>query len=371
MNSRNILIVGRSLYPVKSPRSFRTTELGKEFVREGHEVTILALKNDKFHIPFEKRHGITIKNLGPLNFPEINLNGTKKPANLLKRGLRRSLLQLFEYPDIELMFRVRKALENVSGFDLLISIAVPHPIHWGVAWARKKENPIARTWIADCGDPYMGADLDSFNKIFYFKYFEKYFCRRTDFITVPMEGAKQGYYPEFRNKIEVIPQGFNFEEVEIDHLTYSKHQVPTFAYAGSFIPGGRDPRLFFDHLLSINKDFKFILYTKNVAMIDPWVKKADDKIQVRDYIPRNELLKKLCKMDFLVNFQNRSSLMMPSKLIDYHIAGRPVLNISPNEIDIDKIDRFLTGNYRGRYIYNGIDQYRIENVCHRFLALCK
>src|SRR5699024_12169166 len=70
--------------------------------------------------------------------------------------LFRSLLQLFEYPDIELLFKVKKALREESGFDLLISIAVPHPIHWGTAWAWRKENPIAKTWVADCGDPYMG-----------------------------------------------------------------------------------------------------------------------------------------------------------------------------------------------------------------------
>src|SRR5699024_8889428 len=179
--------------------------------------------------------------------------------------------------------RVKKALKDESGYDLLISIAVPHPVHWGVAWARSKENPIATTWAADCGDPFMGADLDTFNKWFHFKYFEKYFCRKADFVTVPMEDAKKGYYPEFRNKIEVIPQGFNFEEVKINPSSYSKNHKPTFAYAGSFIPGRRDPRPFLDYLVSLRRNFKFILYTKNLALIEPWLQKSNGRIEARDY----------------------------------------------------------------------------------------
>jgi hypothetical protein len=370
MNKKKILIVSSSFYPKNSPRSFRTTELVKEFARQGHDVTLLTLKDDEVHVPFEKKHGVTIKDVGPLSFPTINLNGSSGVSSLIKRVLRRGLLQLFEYPDIELLFRVRKALKQESGYDLLISIAVPHPIHWGVAWAWRTNNPIAKTWVADCGDPYMGETLDSFRKLFYFKYAEKYFCRKADVITVPIASAKDGYYQEFRDKIEVVPQGFRFDEVEIDEGSYTKHKVPTFAYAGGFIPGGRDPRSFIDYIVNSEHDFKLILYTRNGDLVEPWLEKAAGKIEIRDYIPRPELLKKLSKMDFLLNFENKSPLMMPSKLIDYYLAGRPVLNISSNGLDTDKINHFLEGNYEDRLRYNGVDQYRIENVCGRFLNLC-
>lgn len=367
---KKILVVSGSFYPMNTPRAFRTTELVKEFARQGHEVTLWAPKNKTNHIDFEREHGITFNNLGPLRFPEIELNGSGGIKKHLKRATRRGLLQLFEYPDIELMYRTREALKEESNHDLLISIAVPHPIHWGVSWAWRKEKPIAKTWVADCGDPYMGQTLDSFNKMFYFKYFEKSFCRKADYISVPLEDAKGGYYQEFRDKIEVIPQGFKFDEVKIDRSSYTKHEVPTFAYAGSFIPGGRDPRPFLDYLVSTGFDFKFIIYTKNTGLINPWLQKANGKIEVRDYIPREKLLKRLSKMDFVVNFENRSSLMMPSKLIDYYLAGRPVLSISPNDINRDVINQFLKGDYSEKLTYNNIARYRIENVCRHFLDLC-
>jgi len=74
-------------------------------------------------------------------------------------------------------------------------------------------------------------------------------------------------------------------------------------------------------------------------------------------------------MDFLVNFENESSLMMPSKLIDYYLTGRPVLSVESFNIPQKAIDEFLNGNYRLRYEFKDMDRYRIENVCKRFLAL--
>ena len=40
--------------------------------------------------------------------------------------------------------------------DMLITIAYPHSIHSGAARAKKKYSAIfPKTWICDCGDPFM------------------------------------------------------------------------------------------------------------------------------------------------------------------------------------------------------------------------
>lgn len=366
---RRILIISRAFYPMNSPRSFRTTELVKEFARQGHDVTLLTLKDDEHHIPFEREFGVKIKDLGPLRLSDIDLNGDVGLRRLVKRLIRRGLYQFFEYPDIELMYRVKKALADESGYDLLISIAVPHPIHWGVSWAWRNRNPIAGTWVADCGDPYMGQHLDSFNKLFYFKYFEKNFCRKADYITVPLEEAKDGYYPEFRHKIKVIPQGFKFDDINIANISFKGNEIPTFVYAGGLIPGGRDPGELLDYLISLDQDYKFILYTKNRALVEPYIDKSGGRIEIRDYIPRKALLQELSTMDFLVNFKNETSLQQPSKLIDYYLSGRPVLSVPSFNIDKKVINEFLCGDYRNKHKFEDMEQYRIENVCNRFLAL--
>lgn len=373
MSKKKIIIVSRPFYPVNSPRSFRTTELVKEFARQGHDVTLFTIKDDSHHIPFEEEHGIKIKDLGRPAPPLVDMSSLSKGSRfgvLLKRVVRRSLHQLFLYPDIQLMYLVKKALKEERGYDLLISIATPHPIHWGVAWAWRNKDTIADTWVADCGDPFMGAHLDSFGKLFYFKYFEKSFCRKADYITVPIEEAKEGYYPEFREKIRVIPQGFNFNEVKVKPGAHSRNGIPKFAYAGGLIPGGRDPRRFLEYLVSREKKFTFILYTKSRGLVEPFLEKADGRIEIRDYIPREQLLQELSGMDFLVNFENATSLQLPSKLIDYHLAGRPVLSVDGTNINRAAIDQFLEGDYRSRLQFNDVDKYRIENVCRQFLELC-
>jgi hypothetical protein len=343
--------------------------LVKEFARQGHDVTLYTLKDSSVHPEFEKEHGVTIKDLGPLSLSEIETTGKSRLTTLLRRALRRGLYQLFEYPNIELMWRSKWALEQESGYDLLITIAVPHPIHWGTAWAWNPESPVAKTWVADCGDPFMFSNLDSFNKLFYFKYFEKTFCSKADYLTVPFESAKEGYYPEFRHKIKAIPQGFRFDEIEIEKDRDPTNEVPTFAYAGGLFPDGRDPRAFLRYLSEINREFKFIIYTRDNYLVDPYVEKSDGKIEVRDYIPRPELLRTLSTMDFLVNFENASSLMMPSKLIDYYLMGRPVLSVKSNAVNEKELVSFLDGDYSNRYKFSDVDRYRIENVCKKFLSL--
>lgn len=367
MNSKKILIICRSFYPEISPRSFRATELAKEFARQGHEVTVLFPNKGRDYSEFRKEHNINIKDLGKLKFKGIELKG-KGLELLIRRAVRRIMNLFFEYPDIELMFKVARALRNEKGYDLLISIAVPHPIHWGVARAWKKNQQIAKTWVADCGDPYMLARLDIFNKPFYFKYFEKNFCRKCDYITVPVESARKGYYSEFHQKIRVIPQGFRFDEIQLPE--YKKiNKYPTFAYAGSFIPGRRDPRPFLEYLSRLNMDFKFYIYTSHKNILTPFKKALNSRLEIKKPVPRNELLKILATMDFLVNFDNNTDEQIPSKLIDYAIIGRPILDIR-KELDTNTIIKFLNGNYNNALKIDNIEKYRIENVCNAFLELC-
>ena len=356
---------------MQSPRSFRTTELVKEFARQGHDVTLLTFRNGEIHDEFEKTYNVKIKDLGTLKLPEINTNSGPGVIRKVKYLTKRALSLFLEYPDVELVSTVHRALKSETGYDLLISVAVPHPIHWGVARAFKNGNKPAGTWVADCGDPYMGFNMDVINKPFYFKYAEKAFCKRADYISVPIEGAKEAYYEEFRDKIVVIPQGFNFEEDKPASNGQINNKVLTFAYAGDLLGGGRDPHPFLNHIVHSDREFRFVIYTRQHHIVKPYLEKAKGRIELRQYIPRKELLKILSGMDFLVNFENDTSKQMPSKLIDYYLAGRPVLSLRGSEIERDTVDRFLNGDYSAGYSFTDVDQYRIENVCERFLDLCK
>jgi glycosyltransferase involved in cell wall biosynthesis len=367
MDKKKILIVSHSFFPENSPRSFRTTELAKEFARRGHLVKLITHKKPEQDELIDE-FGFKIKDLGKLKWKPFTVKGSGL-IRLFRRAMVRFSGLLFEYPNIQLMGMVNDALKDESGYDLLISIAMPHPVHWGVASVRSIKHMIAKVWVADCGDPYMGGENDTFKPPFYFKYVEKWFCRKADYVSVPTEGAIQAYYPNFHSKIRVIPQGFRFEDfVSGDDL---KKQQPNFAYAGGFIQGRRDPTEMLDYLLTLDVDFRFKIYTSSPEIVNPYAKKSNGKIIVLSNIPRTELLKELYQMDFVVNFENAGNKQTPSKLIDYAIINKPVLSIKTNGLNKKAIDEFIAGNYQQQYIINNPTQYRIENVCNQFLALCQ
>lgn len=365
---KKILMISNGFYPEISPRSYRATELAKEFFRQGHDVTVFSKYRNFDYKGFLKDYPIQFKMWGKSCLPVIP-NFKKRPFSKISSFISRILLVLFEYPVIEELFKVKKVLKHEQGYDMIISFAVPYPVHWGVSWSRSARHPIAETWIADCGDPYMGDVLDSFRKPFYFKYLEKRFCNRADYITIPVESARDGYYPEFHSKIRVISQGFNFE---IKTKTYfdSQNPVPTFAYAGGFLPGSRDPGPLLEYLTSLDKPFRFIIYTNQPGIIDKYKSVLNNKIEINDYIPREELLAVLSKVDFLINFDNNTARNIPSKLIDYAIINRPVLNIT-KDLSPEDILAFLQGDYSKRMILPNPELYHIKNVSKLFLDLNK
>jgi hypothetical protein len=364
--AKRILLVSNGFYPEISPRSYRATELAKEFCRLGHHVTVITKNRDYGYHDFLKENSLALKMWPKTILPQIT-DFKKNPFNILSRILSRILLTLFEYPGIEDMFRVRRMLRTESGYDLMISFAVPYPVHWGVAWARTGNHRISEVWVADCGDPYMGDVLDTFRKPFYFGFLEKWFCRKSDYISIPVEGARSGYYPEFHNKIRIIPQGYEFNQEEhkgVDPVNL----VPSFAYAGGFLPGIRDPEPLLNYLCSLNIPFKFYVFTNNPDLVIKYQEVLKDKLMVSGYIPRKELLKELARMDFLINFDNNTSLNSPSKLIDYAIIGRPVLNIR-KEFRHDDVISFLKRDYSMKLALPEPGQYHISRVASQFLRL--
>ena len=364
---RKILIVCASFYPINSPRSFRATELAKELARQGHQVKVLTTGDAGVQRTFARKYGFEIASLGPVQLKKPVARGNRI-SKLLGRAWIRGTKLFFEYPDIRLSWLVRKSLVKESGYDLLISVAVPYPIHWGVAWSRSKSKRIAGTWVADCGDPYMFDQTDTFRKPFYFQYIEKWFSRKADFVSIPNFAMRFNYYPEFHPKIVEIPQGFNFSEVNIIE-TPPKNECPTFAFAGNFQRKIRNPSPLLNFLVDYQGPFKFLVYTRNDALLSPFKEKLQGKLEIRPFIPRDQLLFELSKMDFLVNIGYDPQHQLPSKLIDYFLTRRPVCSFESSEFDPVFFEAFLEGDYTQALQVGDIDRFNIEVVAKRFLTL--
>ena len=357
-----------SFYPFNSPRANRATELAKEFARQGHKVKVIT-RNEGDVETFCKEHKIEFKNLGKLTWPAPKIKGSGVTRFFWRILVRFSAL-LFEYPMLQLSFLAKKALLQENNYDLLISIAVPYPIHWGVASARKKNHSIAKIWVADCGDPYMKQENDTFTPPFYFAWIEKWFCRKADYISVPTKNSYKGYFKEFHSKIKVIPQGFRFE----DTITYKGEKNTKkviFGYGGAFIQGRRDPTEFLHFLncLEESYDFEFHIYTNSIHLVQPFIEASKGRIILKDVVNRSTLLYELSKMDFVVNFENRGTAQTPSKLIDYVIINKPILSIPTEQFQKITFFEFYQNDYSNAMVIKNIDQYKISNIVMDFLKL--
>ena len=360
-----ILIVTQHIFPIQSPRSIRSTELIKELSRRGHQVTVYAVLGKYDYSAFQQEYGIKVKPI-PIRWEIFPNNSDGSGRRTLIDKILGRLLRKFEFPLFEFYYRIARIIKNEEPFDALISIAAPHHIHWGCARAKAKyPQQFPRVWIADCGDPFMKNGTTKEHLPFFAKY-ERAFCNECDYITVPIENAKAAYYSEFRDKIRVIPQGFDFDLNAVGQ-TSVKNDVPTFAFAGMFYADIRNPRLFLEYLSSVQNDFRFVVYTRFDSLLSDFKEKLGDKLIVKSPIPRSELIEELRKMDFLVNISNANSPnQLPSKLIDYGIAGRPILDINPQNPDKKQIDAFLVGDYTTALQIENLQEYHISNVVVKF-----
>jgi hypothetical protein len=368
ISSKRILVLSHTIYPAQFPRSYRATELAIEFARLGHLVTLAGVLGEYDYSEFEKTHHLKVEDIGRMDWVSLKSSGANKRSFLNKVGSK-LLKKWMEFPDIEFLWKVPLYLKTKSDIDLLISIGMPHPIHWGTALAKKRlSNKFPAKWIADCGDPYMGNKVTKIKPAFYFKYFEKEFCRQADYITIPIKDALQGYYQEFWYKIKIIPQGFRFDDIDkIEE--FKPNTIPTFAYAGIFYKDFRDPTSFLEYLATLDRPFKFIVFTKSIGFLEPFKERLKEKLEVCDYIPREDLLNRLKRMDFLVNFENNTKVQSPSKLIDYALTGRPVLSLNGSKLSNSKIEQFLNGDYAQKFILKNIEDYDIKNVAQKFIRL--
>lgn len=359
-----IVIVSQVCFPRLSPRSHRATELAKEFANQGHNVSLYAFLGDYDYTEESRKTGVCFKNLGEAKFGMPS--NTKGQGQTLFHRFGRFAGRLVEFPECTMIPMVKRAIQTEGETDLLITIAVPHIIHFAAALADRKR---VKCWIADCGDPFMGNPMHK--PPFYFEYFERYWCDRCNYITIPVEDARNAYYKEYRDKIRVIPQGFDFTNNNI--AEYTPNRVPTFAYSGIFYKDLRDPSRMLDYLCTREDDFKFVVYTKGFGLLQPYMDHLKGKIEVRNYVPREQLLYELSKMDFLVNVLNKSGVQQPSKLIDYALTKRPILNISSDfsKEEQKNLEEFMQADYRHQHLINDIEQYNISNVAKHFLELTK
>jgi hypothetical protein len=363
-----IIIIARNIFPLITPRAFRATSLAKEFSKMGHEVFLYAVLGSYDYSDFEKETGVRVRNIGKMNFSTFDSSGGYR-YNFFDKILYHMLYRVLEFPDVEFLFKVYPILKKEENCDLLITVANPHPINWGASLAKSilPASSFPKKWVSDCGDPYLGDPINK-KKIFYFSIIERWWARNTDFISIPIFEAKKAYSVNFQHKLKIIPQGVDFDSIVVDS-SFTKNALVTFAYAGSVYKNMRDPTKLLNFLKVNEFEFRFIIYTNTPDFYKDIIMGLEDKILLKDYIPREKLIYELSRMDFLINLTNPSTIQEPSKLIDYALTKRPIIDISSDFLEKNTFTEFLKGDYTNRRILGDLHKFDIKNVAKSFIDL--
>ncbi len=369
-----VAIVTAYYEPIPAPRAFRATELAKEFVRRGHEVTVY---NTTSVIQHGKNiscgtEGVRLVNLDIVRMHMTASVGKSKPKEAWYKPVVKKLLFYFTTNSgLKILLGLKRRLVFAEQYDLLISIGLPFAVHWGVS-AKIKGRNIARCYVADYGDPFSRFN-QSIRVAKYFQWIEKKVVRKFDYITIPTSRAISSYlWLKDRADIRVIPQGFNYAEVRL--AEYRRNPVPTFGYAGLFYSDIRNPANFFEFLCSLDFDFRFVIYTNLEAVdsyscIEPYIERLGSKLELRHHIPRLDLIYCLSSMDFIVNVENATENQIPSKLVDYTLSKRPVFSLSQCHFDSRKFLRFCASQFEGeeKVDISGFDIRRVANQFEKLL----
>jgi hypothetical protein len=360
----NILIVTHWFYPRQNPRAFRGFELYRELSKE-HKVDVL-IGDWKFLLKSGEDYHV----LDCYSAQEIaNRNAKLSNKKLIQTGIK--VVQFF-IGDRYLLSGGKFLYQsiNLENYDAVISIGLPFYVHWITSKKIRnyKGNIIS---ISDWGDPF---DKDQGKKIAnYFTKIQKRICNTFDYVVTPTKNALSYYekYKDNKKNIRVIPQGFDFSEVEI--ADYRPNRIPHFAYAGIFYHDKRNPEKFLDFLSEVEDDFVFTIYTikhgpmyQNILL--KYKKLLKEKLVIKDMVPRLECIRLLSENDFLINIDNVVNVQVPSKLIDYTLSGRPILSFKQDEIPNDKFYEFISSNYSQKYLIN-VDDYNITSVASKFNSL--
>lgn len=378
----NILIVSYFYYPENTPRAFRTHELVKEFLRRGYVVDLIIPNKEVYKDQMIQHPNLNYTIVGKFikenKAKNLSFSNSKKEIFIAKMKALIKPVYNYLHPmgdTFSYSNSVYRVLKNRKiEYRLLISIAFPFSVHLGVARAIKANKILVRSQvkIAEYSDPFYFQEGKSM--LFLYKFLDTRIGKVFDFIVVPTEKAINTYLNhKSKDKIAVIPQGFDFSEIEVE--SYVQNQVPTFAYAGVFYEKIRNPEILFNHLFELNFDYRFVVFapsnnTETEKFLKKFKKILGNKLTIQYNVPRLSLIKELSKMDFLVNLDNSTSNQTPSKLIDYTLSGRPIFNCTQSSFDTELFKDFLDYKF-DKFIPFDIRKYNITNVVDSLISLKK
>ena len=355
-----ILIVSFQYWPALSARSFRWTALAERWASEGREVQVVCARSPDRPV-FETVRGVHVHRVGPAWVE--SLRGAAKPAGgraeadrgVIRRmatAAARTIWHAVYWPDTSCTwyFAARAKARELIAAKAPQALVTVSPTFTAVAVGRSLAREAGREfhWLIDLGDPFSFSDEAPPNNFRLYRRlntrFERSCFARADSISVTTSETRDRYaalFPESADKIAVIPPLVEFPEGGGPTAPPRRPDRRRLVFLGRLYPSIRRP----DYLLGLFASLADAPGGERYELHffgDSWQCEADfaphkrilgRSLFVHGPVPRERAIAEMYSADVLVNIGNDTRYQLPSKIVEYAMTGRPILNIVPRPDD--------------------------------------
>lgn len=326
-----LLVVSYLYAPDRSPRAFRWTALAERWAAAGHEVAVVAAGA----AATERRNGVAVHRVpGWLRrTATVGAGGGRPRTSLLKAVYDRTLKRIL-WPDYAFDWFV-PALRRARAIDADRLVTVSHPFtpHLvGLALKRGR-------WLADIGDPFSLLDETPLNNAALYARLNRQAERRVlagaDAIAVTVESARQAYaatFPESAGKIAVVPPLLSLPEPGANPLPPTGTHL---VFVGTLYRALRSPApllALFREMRRVRPDLALHFFG-DLHDCRPFFEKLPEGVHLHGTVPRETAAAAMRHAAALVNIGNATPHQVPSKLVEYVAAARPIINVAASPAD--------------------------------------
>lgn len=244
-----------------------------------------------------------------------------------------------------------KLIEGGERFDAVISTGPPHSMH---LIAREIHKVFNIPWIADFRDPW--------TRIFYFKHLglsakslrkhkelERSVIAEADRVTVVSSQMKtefsQGDFETFRDKVEIIPNGYDPEDFDSVKKAPDAEGKFVVAHTGLMPESANPDKLWkvLGDMAKSDKDLKEKLMIVTMGQTDGSVKKdiaengLSDNFKDLGYVPHAQSVAWQKRADILLlplRKEEESKAILTGKFFEYLASGNNILAFGPTDGDL-------------------------------------
>lgn len=368
-----VLLLGYFYAPEASPGAYRWTPVAERWIEQGHEVDVVCAWKPGL-LRHETINGVRVHRVGggivelvrkrlrgapAVSWTDVPVDGAPRPPLSLLKRLHDLTWKKVYWPDFACPWffpalrETRRLLARV-GHDAMLSTSFPFTVH--MVGLRAKRGHPGITWTVDMGDPFSFVEGTPSNNFSLYarlnRRAESTVFGAADAVAVTPQAAEKyaEAFPESAAKMRPVPLPLPpLEGVEEAPRVFPEDGKTRLVYVGRLYRRVRTP----DFMLRL---FEMLLRERPETAPElhlfgdvgecresfrPYEALLGKSIFLHGPVGRERALRAVRDATVVVNIANDTRYQMPSKVMEYAVAGKPVLNLT--KVEGDSAARFFEG----------------------------